>query len=352
MSTCSERGAMGDHLRRWWVRTLAWGLVLVSGLALAPAGAQELYVSHQFHAEDDSRGRAVQVFATELARRSPELKIIIRPQLSSGFTRDEQLDALQAGTLDFAILPFFVPSKKIPELFLALLPGLIPDFATARALKGSEVHAKLQGIATAHGLRITTWWWMLGGLAVTAPRAITPSSVAGLKFQSCGLMQDLLLGAGAQLSDEPASEVPMLLDMGALDGVAMPYEEFVALRLHEHVKLATFGGWSLVTCFSPMLMSNKTWDRLSVKQRQAVEEAATASETYFADAQIEIEARGRVAFETAGAQVRSLTDEEFTRWLNLARETVWARYSEASEQSKELMRAAKEVVSRVPLARP
>jgi len=347
MSSCSDRGAM-----RWWTRTLARNLMLVCGLAVAPAFAQDLSVSHQFHGEDDSRGRAAQVFATELARREPELKIIIRPRLSSGFTRDEQLEALQAGTLDFAVLPFFVPSKKIPEFSLALLPGLVPDLAAARALKGSEVHAKLQDIAAAHGLRIVTWWWMFGGWAVTAPHAITPSSVAGLTFQSCGLMQDLLRGAGAQLGNEPASEVPMLLDMGVLDGIAIPYEEFVALRLREHAKLATFGGRSLVTCFSPMLMSKKTWDRLSLKQKQAVEEAATASDAYFADAQIEIEARGRVAFEKAGAQVRSLTNEEFTGWTNLARETVWARYSEASEQSKKLMRTAGEVVSRALLARP
>src|SRR5215510_10566124 len=113
-----------------------------------------------------------------------------------------------------------------------------------------------------------------GGGCLAAPRALT--SLSGLKFQSCGLMQNLLAAAGAQLGDEPTSEAPMLLDMGALDGVAVPYEEFVALRLHEHALLGTFGGRSLVTCFTPMLMSKKTWDRLSQKQRQAIEIAAAA----------------------------------------------------------------------------
>ena len=57
-------------------------LILVTCLSMAPATAQELNISHQFHAEDDSRGRAAQVFATEAARRSPEFTILIHPQLS------------------------------------------------------------------------------------------------------------------------------------------------------------------------------------------------------------------------------------------------------------------------------
>ena len=321
-------------------------LMLVTGLSMAPATAQELNISHQFHAEDDSRGRAALVFATEAAKRSPELKILIHPQLSMGFTRDEQLEALQLGTLDFAILPFFVASKKMPELSVVTLPGLVPDLAAARALRSSALHGKLQDIAAANGLRIITWWWMPGGFAVAAPRAIAPSSVSGLKFQSCGLMQDLLVAAGAQLGEDPASEIPMLLDMGALDGVAMPYEVFVTLRLHEHAKLASFGGRSLVSCFTAMLMSKKSWDRLSLTQRQAIEEAATASDDYFESAQREIEARALVAFEKADAQVRSSRDVEFTDWLDLARVTVWVRYGETSALSRELLRTAREITSR------
>jgi len=321
-------------------------LILVTCcLSMAPATAQELNISHQFHAEDDSRGRAAQVFATEAAKRSPELKVLIHPQLSMGFTRDEQLEALQSGTLDLTILPFFVASKKIPELSVVMLPGLVPDLATARALRSSTLHGKLQDIAAANGLRIITWWWMPGGFALAAPRALKPIFLTGLKFQSCGLMQNLLVAAGAQLGDEPTSEAPMLLDMGALDGVAVPYEEFVALRLHEHALFGTIGGRSLVTCFTPMLMSKKTWDRLSQRQRQAIEEAAAASDAYFENAQIEIEARVSEAFKTTGVEVRNLTDEELTDWLKLARETVWVRYREMSELSRELLRTASEVIS-------
>lgn len=117
----------GKRMIGWRARTRACCLFLATGLLIAPATAQELRISHQFHGENDSRGRAARLFADVVERRSPELKVSIHPQLSIGFTRDEQLEALQSGALDFAVLPFIVPSKKIPEFSVALLPGLVPD---------------------------------------------------------------------------------------------------------------------------------------------------------------------------------------------------------------------------------
>ena len=233
--------------------------------------------------------------------RAPELKTRIFPQLALGLTRDEQLDALQEGKLDFAVLPLVFGVKKVPEFSLALLPGLIPNLATARALKNSAVHAKLQAMAAANGLRIVTWWWMRGGFA-TAKEVGGPVSVKGMKLQSCGLAQKVLAGAGAKIADDPWGEISMRLEMGALDGVAVPYEDFISMRLADHAKFGTFGGPSILTCFSPMLMSKRTWDRLTPEQQRAVEEAAEVADTYFETSQIEAEKRALSAFQRAGAQ--------------------------------------------------
>ena len=331
---------------RWSCRLLPALLVTAvswSGPNTAPAAAQELRISHQFHETGDARGRASRVFAEELALRAPELKSRIFPQLSLGLGRDEQLDQLQAGKLDFAVLPLVFGVKKVPEFSLALLPGLIPDLATVRALKGSEVHAKLQEVAAANGLRIVTWWWMRGGFA--ASREISgPASVKGLNLQSCGLAQRVLAGAGARVAEEPWDEIPMRLEMGALDGVAVPYEDFISMRLHQHAKFATFGGPSILTCFSPMLMSKMTWDRLSREQQHAVEEAAAVADAYFETAQIEAEKRAYAAFRKAGAQVRSLTHDEYVGWLALAQQTAWADYVSVSPASRDLINTAIRVI--------
>jgi TRAP-type transport system periplasmic protein len=305
--------------------------------------ARELQISHQFHETNDARGRATRVFAEELSLRAPDLKARIFPQLAIGLSRDEQLDALQAGKLDFAVLPLVFGVKRVPEFSLALLPGLIPNLATARVLKGSEVHAKLQTIAATHGLRIVTWWWLRGGFAAINEIG-GPASVKGMKLQSCGLAQRVLAAAGAKIADDPWGEITMRLEMGALEGVAVPYEDFISMRLHEQTKFATFGGPSILTCFSPLLMSKRTWDRLSPDQQRAVDEAANVADAYFETSQIEAEKRALAAFHKSGGHVRSITHQEYMAWLQLAQRTAWADYIKVSPASRDLLNTAIRVI--------
>ena len=319
-------------------------LVVLFALCTQPAACQELRISHQFHETSDARGRAARIFAEEASLRSPELKFRIYPQLALGLSRDEQIEALQSGKLDLAVLPLVFSMKKIPEFSLALLPALIPNLATARALKESDVHAKLQEIAAANGLRIITWWWMRGGFATTSKEVTTPASVKGLKLQTCGLAQVLLTSAGAQPGNDPWEEISLRMEMGDLDGVAVPYEDFISMRLHQHAKFGTFGGPSLLTCFSPMIMSKKTWDRLTREQRQSIEEAAEVSDTYFETSQREAEKRALVAFRNAGAKVRSLTHDEYISWLQLAQKTAWADYVKTSTKSRDLLNTTMRVI--------
>ena len=317
------------------------GLALACAPAIAPtaATAQELRLSHQFHATSDARGRAARVFAEELTLRAPELKVRVYPQLELNISRDQQLDALQAGKLDFSVFPLVFGVKAVPEFALALLPGLIPNIATAQTLKGSEVHDKLQAIAATKGLRIVTWWWMRGGFA-TNREITTPASARGLKLQSCGLAQSVLAAAGAQVSDTAWGEIPMRLEMGDLDGVVVPYEDFIAMKLADNAKFGTFGGPSILTCFSPILMAKKTWDGLSPDQQRAVTEAAEVADVYFETSQVEAEKRALGAFKRAGRSVRSLSHPDYMAWLQVAQRSAWADYVKASPASRDLLNSA------------
>jgi TRAP-type C4-dicarboxylate transport system substrate-binding protein len=185
---------------------------------------------------------------------------------------------------------------------------------------------------------------MRGGFATTSKEVTTPLSVKGLKLQTCGLAGMLLKGAGAQLADEPWEEISLRMEMGALDGVAVPYEDFLRMRLHKYAKFGTFGGPSILTCFSPMIMSKKTWDRLTREQKQSIEEAAEVSDAYFETSQQEAEKRAFVAFRNAGASVHSLTHDEYIGWLQLAQKTAWADYVKTSDASRDLINTTMRVI--------
>jgi TRAP-type transport system periplasmic protein len=136
----------------------------------------------------------------------------------------------------------------------------------------------------------------------------------------------------------------MRLEMGELEGVVVPYEDFISLKLHEQAKFATFGGPSILTCFSPLLMSKRTWDRLTPEQQHAVDEAAEVADAYFETSQIEAEKRALAAFQRAGAKVRSITHQEYMAWLALAQRTAWADYVKVSPASRDLLNTAIRVI--------
>lgn len=154
----------------------------------------------------------------------------------------------------------------------------------------------------------------------------------------------MLAGAGAKVADDPWGEISMRLEMGALDGVVVPYEDFISMRLAEHAKFGTFGGPSILTCFSPMLMSKRTWDRLTPDQQRTVNEAADVADAYFETSQIEAEKRALAGFQRAGAQVRPLTHAEYIAWLQLAQRTAWADYVKVSPAARDLLNTAIRVI--------
>jgi hypothetical protein len=54
------------------------------------------------------------VFAAELAKNQPELRITIHPSSSMGFKPEEQYDVMRDGRVEMAIFPLFYLSPRIP----------------------------------------------------------------------------------------------------------------------------------------------------------------------------------------------------------------------------------------------
>jgi hypothetical protein len=54
------------------------------------------------------------VFAAELAKNQPELRITIHPSSAMGFKPEEQYDVMRDGRVEMAIFPLFYLSPRIP----------------------------------------------------------------------------------------------------------------------------------------------------------------------------------------------------------------------------------------------
>jgi TRAP-type transport system periplasmic protein len=325
-----------------WMSTL---LGAASWLVFTSADAREIRISHHYDDTVDARGRATRVFAEEAQIRAPGLKFRIYPKLSLGLTSTGQLDALQSGRLEMALIPFPYAAEKIPEASLALLPGLVPSLEIAQKLKSTELYDRLQEIAEANGVRIITWWWAPGGFATKARPINGPESVAGLRMRAADpIFERMLQSAGAQTSQIPLPAMRSALEGGTLDGLLTAYETYVSLNLSDQLKFATVGEPTIWMLFHPLLMAKSTWDGLTSEQQVAISAAAEVAEAYFDATQREAEQRLVKLAQVSGVAVRHLTQAEYEAWLELARRTAWADYVRKSPRAERLLLDTMEII--------
>jgi TRAP-type C4-dicarboxylate transport system substrate-binding protein len=199
---------------------------------------------------------------------------------------------------------------QVPEFSLAGLPGLVPTFEAAQALKTSDIFAMLQSIAEEHGIRLLAMLWNPGGFLAKGREIIGPTSVASLKMRvSDPLFWLMMEKAGASVTTMPSNEIYAAMKSGSLDAVVTTYETILSRKIYEQAKFATVGGPSLFMGFSPLVMSLSTWKGLSKEQQVAVEEAAAITDTFYESAQRDVERRMVATLREAGVTVRRMSDD-------------------------------------------
>jgi TRAP-type C4-dicarboxylate transport system substrate-binding protein len=319
-------------------RVVCLALLALAAPALGPARAQEIRISHQWAENTDARDRAARVFAQEAQTRSRDLKFRIYPSSSLNIKPRDLLDALQTGKVEMAVYPLVYAVPQVPEFSLAGLPGLVPTFEAAQALKSSDIFAMLQSIAEEHGIRLLAMLWNPGGFLAKGREIVGPKSVASLKMRVSDPLFGLMMkSAGASVTTMPSNEIYAALQSGSLDALVTTYETILSLKIYEQVKFATVGGPSLFMGFSPLVISLSTWKGLTMQQQVAVEEAAAIADTFYESAQRDVERRMVATLRDAGVTVRRMTKDDYTGWLQLAQRTAWLEYTRINPRAQELL---------------
>jgi TRAP-type C4-dicarboxylate transport system substrate-binding protein len=311
-------------------------------LITGPVAAQavEMRASHQWKQGTDARDRALRILINEAVKRSPELKVRIYPGLSLNIKTVAQYDALQSGSLDMSIYPLVYATGKIPEYSITILPGTVGNLAEAAKLKKSAFRDKLQEIANKDGVHILTWWWTPGGFASKSREITGPESVKGLSMRAADPIYEVMLKSqGASIQSMPSSEVYSAMQSGVLDSLLTSAETFVSMRLYEQAKYITIGGdYTMFMLLQPVLVSKKTWDKLTPAQKAAMEAGAAASEKFFDANQEEAVKAAEDAYKKAGAKVSPLSKADFDAWVALAKKTSWPEFEGKSADAKELLK--------------
>jgi TRAP-type C4-dicarboxylate transport system substrate-binding protein len=328
------------------------GVIATSPIWLHTAWAQptNLKISHQFPggsvAEGDFRDRLCRMFAAEAERRTKgKVKFSIYAG-SSLMKSDAQIPALAKGSLDMSLVPLAYAGADLPEVNIALMPGLVTSYEQGYGWKNEEIGKEFQRMLADKGIVILSWIWQAGGVASRGKPIVDPEDAAGLKVRGGSREMDLLLKqAGASVVDMPSDEIRQAMEHGQLDAAMTSSSSLISFRLDKvskYVTTARSGAYWFM--LEPLLMSKAAFDKLP-RDQQATLMAVGADLEAFARRSAQMDDAAVAAlFQGAGGRTVDLTSDSLKKWQDLARNTAWKDYAERNANCAKLMALAEKTL--------
>ncbi|WP_417684929.1 TRAP transporter substrate-binding protein DctP [Roseibium sp.] len=320
---------------------LALGVAFAAAIPTAQAETV-LKASHQWPGgKGDVRDEMVQILAREVEKAGVDLKIQVYPGQSL-FKAKEQWGAMTKGVLDISAFPLDYASGRHPMFSATLMPGLVRNHDRATRLNKSPFMDDIKAEIEKAGVVVLADAWLAGGFASKKQCITSPESMKGQVTRAAGpAFEQMLVGAGGSIASMPSSEIYTGLQTGVLDAANTSSGSFVSYRIFEQTTCLTKpGANALWFMYEPILMSKRSWDKLSDDQKSALMAAAKVAEDYFAGEAKGLDDKLVEAFSNAGVEVAEMSAEDYDAWLAIAKETSYKMFAEKVPGGQELIEKA------------
>jgi len=303
------------------------------------AKSMTLKVSHQF-AKGDVRDQMARVFGEMVTKRTNgEIKFRHYPAKSL-FKPKEQWDAMRKGALDLSVFPLDYASGKLPQLSITLMPCSVANIQQGLTWRNKPIGKKVDALMQTNGVRNLVWAWFDGGLGSKIRQIKVPADVKGTKLRAAGKKFEFMMGeAGASITSMPSSETYHALSTGVLDTMLTSSASFVSYRLYEVLKYINaprdFSIWYMA---ENLVISEKTWQRLTPEQQQIFGEVAEWMHVNWIYPNFKtLVDKLIVAYTNAGVDIHYMTEAEFNTWMEFAKKTAWKNFAETVDGGQELL---------------
>ena len=320
-------------------------LAVSAAVLAAPAGAQTLKASHQFPGgKNDARDEMVQMIARDVGAANVGLDIRVYPG-ESLYKAKEQWGALQKGQLDITSFPLDYASGRVPQFSITLMPGLVRNHERAARLNASPFMEQMHKLVEDNGAIVLSDAWLAGGFVSKKNCITNPESIKGQVSRAAGpSFEEMLSAAGASISSMPSSEIYTGMQTGVLDGASTSSGSLVSYRLQEQAKCVTVPGQNaLWFMYEPVLVSKRTWDKLTPEQQKALTDAGQKAEEWFAAEAPKLDAKMEQVFKDAGVEIATMSAEDYDAWVKLAQQTAFKTFADKVEGGQALLDAAQSV---------
>lgn len=313
---------------------------LIIGLSgYASAADITMRASHQFPGgKGDPRDEMVQIIAKEVKNANVGITIQVYPGASL-FKAKDQWNAMVNGQLDISAFPLDYASGKVREFGATLMPALVRSHARAERLNHSPFMKDIKAKIRKSGVIVLADAWLAGAVASKKGCIRKPDDLKGLKIRSAGpTFADMWQAAGASIISIPSNEVYNALQTGVADATDTSSGSFVSFRIYEQVKCITAPGENtLWFMYEPVLMSKKSFDKLSKPQQEAILKAGKKSEDYFKEQAPKLDQKLVDVFKKNNVEVVTLTPQEYDAWVALAKKSSYKDFAKSVPDGQKLI---------------
>lgn len=318
---------------------LVLSAAVCAAMPAANAADITLKASHQWPGgKGDVRDEMVQILAREMEKADVGVKIQVYPGKSL-FKPKEQWGAMVKGQLDISAFPLDYASGRHPEFSATLMPGLVRNHERAARLNTSPFMNDIKKVINDAGVVVLADAWLAGAFASKKECITSPETMKGQVTRAAGpAFEQMLVGAGGSIASMPSSEIYTGLQTGVLDAANTSSGSFVSYRIYEQVTCLTKpGANALWFMYEPILMSKRSWDKLSKEQQDALMASAKVAEDYFAGQAKGLDDKLVKTFEDAGVKVVEMSGDDYNAWLAIAKETSYKNFAEKVEGGQNLI---------------
>ncbi|WP_137046073.1 TRAP transporter substrate-binding protein DctP [Pseudolabrys sp. FHR47] len=318
-------------------------LLAAAAVVALSASAQAqitMKASHQFPGgKGDPRDEMVQIIAKEMKAAGVDIQVYPGASL---FKPNDQWNALVNGQLDFAAFPLDYASGKVGAFSATLMPGLVRNHDRAARLNSSPFMKEIKAKIEKAGVVVVADAWLAGSVASKKGCIRKPDDIKGQKVRSAGpTFAQMWQQAGASIVNIPSNEVYNALQTGVAEGTDTSNGSFVSFRIYEQVKCITAPGENaLWFMYEPVLMSKKSYDKLSADQKKALMAAGKKSEDYFNAESRKLDDKMVETFKKNNVEVVTLTKEEYDAWIKIAQQSSYKVFASEVSDGQKLIDAA------------
>jgi TRAP-type transport system periplasmic protein len=257
-------------------KTLARGAFVLAATALAASAcAQTILKFSHTDQQQGARQAAAQVFAKKVEEYTQgryKVQVFCCSQLGND---PKNIEQLALGGIDFTVSATGSYAGQLPTLNLTMMPFIIDSYAQGWKFYDESKWLQAQfAKAPAKGFRFLATWEAGFRNMTTRDPLNGPDDAKGKKLRTFPneMMRWQLEAMGFGIQIMPLPEVYLAIQQGAVSGQENPIDTIASNKFYEvapHVTLTNH-----VYSPTPLVISEKTWQKLSAADQLAVTRAA------------------------------------------------------------------------------